>query len=165
MPAIGSVHKSILNYGDATRESSSMTVYNGAITAISIGGFLTNLAALEDATDAIVLGTRRKTTWVGDDTTVTNAWPTNPAAQRESKLLVDYQDDTTEKPYQLTIPSIDFSKLVFVPLGGDAVLFSGADANADIVDWVTAFEAIGRAPDNDTHTVTVTGMRYVGRNT
>lgn len=165
MPAIGSVHKSILTYGDATRETSSLTVFNGDITAVSIGGFLTNLSALESATDGITLGTRRKSSWVGDDTTVTNSWPSDPAAQRESKLLVQYMDDTTEKPYTLTIPTVDFSKLVFVPLGGDAVLFSGADATTEIKAWVTAFEAIGRAPDDDTHTVTVTGMRYVGRNT
>lgn len=165
MPAIGSVHKSILTYGDATHESSALTVFNGDITAVSIAGFLTNLTALQTATDAVTLGTRRKTAWVGDDTTVTNAWPTDPAAQRESKLLVQYQDDTTEKPYTLTIPTVDFSVLVFVPLGGDAVLFSGADASDEIKAWVTAFETIGRAPDDDTHTVTVTGMRYVGRNT
>lgn len=164
MPEIGSVHKSILTYRDATEETSPMTVYNGAITAISIGGFLTNLTALQTATDAITLGVRAKTSWVGDDTTVSNAVPSNPAAQRESKLLVKYQDDTNEKPYTLTIPTVDFSKLVFVPGGGDAVLFTGDDANADIKAWVTAFEAIGRAPDDDTHTVTVTGMRYVGRN-
>lgn len=165
MPAIGSVHKSILTYGDATQETSGMTVFNGDITAVSIGGFLTNLAALEAATDGITLGIRRKSSWVGDDTTVSNSWPTNPAAQRESKLLVNYQDDVTEKGYILTVPTVDFSVLVFVPLGGDAVLFSGADASAAIKAWVTAFEAIGRAPDDDTHTVTVTGMRYVGRNT
>jgi hypothetical protein len=165
MPAIGSVHKSILTYGDATQESSNLTVYNGAITAVSIGGFLTALAALETASDAITLGTRRKSAWVGDDTVVTNAWPSDPAAQRESKLLVQYQDDTTEKPYTLTVPTVDFSVLVFVPNGGDAVLFSGDDASDEIKAWVTAFEAIGRAPDDDTHTVTVTGMRYVGRNT
>lgn len=165
MPKIGSVHKSALQYGDATHETSDLTVFNQPITALTIGDFLTGLGNLEDATDAITLGVRRQTKWIGDITTVTNAWPTNPAAQRESKLLVDYWDNTTEKMYQLTIPTIDFSKLVFVPLGGDAVLFSGADASAEIKAWVTAFESFGRAPDDDTHHVTVKGMRYVGRNT
>jgi len=165
MPAIGSVHKTVLSYGDATEESSSLTVFNGAVTAVSIGGYLTNVSDLQAKTDAITLGVRRKNTLIMDDTTVSNDWPTDPAAQRESKLLVNYRDTTTQKPYTLTIPTIDFSKLVFVPLAGDAVLFSGADANADIVAWVTSFETIARAPDNDTHTVEVTGMRYVGRNT
>jgi len=151
MPAIGSVHKSIIGVGDATQETSSLTVYNQAVTALTIGSFLTGLAALEAATEDIILGTHRKTQWIGDDTTITNAWPTDPAAQRESKLLVNYWDNTTEKMFQLTIPTIDFSKLVFVPLGGDAVLFEGTDANADIVAWVAAFESFGRSPDDATH--------------
>ena len=93
------------------------------------------------------------------------AFPTERAAQRESKLLVYYRDTVNQKPYTITIPTIDFQKLNFVPLAGDAVQFSGAAANSDIVAWVTSFESIARAPDNDQHAVEVTGMRYVGRNT
>ena len=165
MPAIGSVHKSIIGVGDATQETSSLTVYNQAVTALTIGSFLTGLGTLETATEGIILGTHRKTQWIGDDTIITNSWPSNPAAQRESKLLVDYWDNTTEKMFQLTVPTIDFSKLVFVPLGGDAVLFSGAAASTEIKAWVTAFESFGRSPDDATHNVTVKAMRYVGRNT
>lgn len=165
MPAIGSVHKSSIQLGDATHETSDLTVFNQAVTALTIGSFLTGLGNLETATEDITLGTHRQTKWIGDLTTLTNAWPTDPAAQREAKLLVDYWDNTTEKMYQLTIPTIDFSKLVFVPLGGDAVLFSGADASTEIKAWVTAFESFGRSPDSDTHNVTVKGMRFVGRNT
>jgi len=165
MPAIGSVHKSTIKYGDATQENSTMEIYNAPITALNIAAFLADFGDLQTATDAITLGTRRQQSWIGDLTTVSNAYPTNPAAQRESKLFVQYQDDTTEKQYTMTVPTVDFSKLVFVPLGGDAVQFSGASANADIVAWVTAFETIARSPDDDTHTVTVVGMRYVGRNT
>jgi len=165
MPAIGSVHKSTIKYGDATGENSTMEIYNAPITALNIAAFLADFGDLQTATDAITLGTRRQQSWIGDLTTVSNAYPTNPAAQRESKLLVNYMDNTTEKPYTMTIPTVDFSKLVFVPLGGDAVQFEGAAANADIVAWVAAFETLARSPDNDTHNVTVTGMRYVGRNT
>jgi len=165
MPAIGTVHKSIIGVGDATQETSSLTVYNQAITALTIGSFLTGLGDLEDATEAIILGTHRKTQWIGDDTTITNAWPTDQAAQRESKLLVEYWDNTTEKMFQLTVPTIDFSVLVFVPNGGDAVVFEGAGASAEILAWVTAFESFARSPENDTHNVTVKAMRYVGRNT
>lgn len=165
MPAIGSVHVATLKYGDATEENSTMEVFVGPITALSLPGFLTQFGDFQTKTDAIVLGTRRAQSWIGDRTTVTNAYPTNPAAQRESKLLVQYQDATTEKPYTLTIPTIDYSKLVFIPGGGDAVIFSGAAANADIAAWVTSFEAMAKAPDDPTHGVTVVGMRFVGRNT
>lgn len=165
MAEIGSVHKSILTYGDVTEESSNLTIYNDAITALSIGGFLTNLSALETATDNITIGLRRKTSWVGDETTITNAWPTDKAAQRESKLLVTYWDVTTEKEYNLTVPTVDFDTLNFVPGGGDSVQFEEPGASTAIVNWVTAFEAIASPPDQPTHNVAVRKMRFVGRNT
>jgi hypothetical protein len=165
MPAIGSTHKSLIKYRDATAETSTMTVFNEALTIANLDAFLALFGTLQDATDAITLGVRASQSWIGDDTTVSNAVPSNPAAQRESKLLVQYQDAVNEKPYTLTIPTVDFSTLVFVPLGGDAVQFAGASASTAIKNWVTAFEAIAKAPDDDTHAVVVTGMRYVGRNT
>jgi hypothetical protein len=165
MPPIGSVHKARIVYGDATEETSAMEVYTGAITAVSIGGFLTNFGTLQTATDAITLGTRRQQSWIGDLTTVSNEWPTDKAAQRESKLLVTYRDTVTEEEFILTIPTVDFDKLNFVPGGGDAVQFEAPGAHADIVAWVSAFEGIGRTPRSDQNAVEVVGMRYVGRNT
>jgi len=165
MPAIGSVHKVGIKYGDATQENSTFEVFMAGITALTLPTFLTQFGNLQTATDGITLGIRRQQFWTGDLTTVSNAYPTDPAAQRESKLLVQYQDDTTEKLYTLTVPTVDFSTLRFVPLAGDAVLFSGADASDEIKAWVTAFETLARSPDDSTHTVSVIGMRYVGRNT
>jgi len=103
----------LLDYSD---EKSTVSVHNGAITAVSIAGFLTQLGALRDAIDGITLGTLQKEKWVGDDTVVTNAWPTDPAAQREAKLLVTYMDTTTEKEYTLTVPTVDFSVLISCPV-------------------------------------------------
>ena len=164
MPPLGSQHKVSITYGDATEETSAMALNVGAITAVSIGGFLTNFGALQTASDAITLGVRRKQQWVGDDTTVSNEWPTDPAAQREAKLEVTYMDDVTEEEFRMTVPTIDFSKLVFVPGGGDAVQFKAPAASAEIIAWVTAFEAIARTPRSDANSVTVTGMRFVGVN-
>lgn len=165
MPAIGSVHKTSIDYGDVTHEVGSFTMFTGAVTAVSIGGFLTALGAIQTATDGITLGTRRKQSWTGDLSTISNAWPTDRSAQRESKLLVQYQDDVTEKPYTLTIPTIDYSKLNFIAGGGDNVAFQAPLASAEIIAWVTAFEALGRSPDNDLNAVSVIGMRFVGSNT
>lgn len=165
MPPLGSSHKSRIVYGDVTEETSAVEIYNGAITAVSIGGFLTQFGTFQTATDAITLGTRRQQAWIGDLTIVSNAWPTDKAAQRESKLLVDYRDTVTEEVFQLTIPTIDFDVLNFVPGGGDAVLFAGAGASAAIIAWVTAFEAMARTPRSDANAVEVVAMRYVGRNT
>lgn len=164
MPAIGNEHIVRMGYGDVTEEMGFFETNVGPITALSIGGFLTELADYETKTDTILLGLRRRESWIGDRTVITNAWPTDKAAQREAKLLVQYQDDTTEEPFTLTLPTIDFTKLNFVPGGGDAVLFAGAGANTDIVAWVTSFETIARSPRNAANTVTVTGMRFVGVN-
>jgi len=165
MPALGSVHKASIRLGDVSHESSSMEVYTGAVTAVSIGGFLSDLGDLQVATAALTIGTVRQQSWTGDLTTVSNDWPTDPAAHRENKLLVTYQDTVTEEPFTLTIPTIDFTKLVFIPFAGDNVYFEGANASAELAAWTAAFEAIGRAPNNDQHTIEVISARYVGRNT
>jgi len=164
MPPIGSVHKSRITYGDVSQESSNVEVYNGAITAVSLPGFLTQFGAFQTATDAITLGTRRSQAWIGDLTTVSNDWPTDKYAHRENKLLVTYRDTVTEEEFILTIPTIDGSKLNYVPGGGDAVQFEGEGASSEIVSWVAAFEAFGRTPRSDANAVEVTGMRFVGRN-
>ena len=164
MPALGGTQQFNLSYRDATGEIGSMKVYFDEITVLSLPGLLTNLGDFSSATDAITLGVRAKESW-GEVTVVSNDVPTNPAAQREAKLLVQYQGVTTEKPYTLTIPSIDFSVLVFLPGGGDAVAYTSANgASAAIIAWVEAFEALASAPDNESENVVVTGMRFVGRN-
>lgn len=165
MPALGSVHKSRVLFGDVSHETSATEVFTGAVTAVSIGGFLTNLTALQNALAGMTIGTLRQQSWIGDLTTVSNAWPTDPAAHRENKLLITYQDDTTEQNYTLTIPTIDFTKLVFIPEAGDAVYFKGANASAELAAFTTAFETIARSPDNDQNSVVIIGARYVGRNT
>lgn len=163
MPPIGSQHVAGLGYRDATGEVGSVEIQIGAITAVSIAGFLTQFGDFQTKTDAILLGTRARQYWTGDRTVVSNAKPTDPAAQREAKLEVDYMDSVTEEIWTITLPTIDFSKLNFVPNGGDAVIFSGAGANADIAAWVTSFEALAKAPRTG-NAVTVVGMRFVGVN-
>lgn len=164
MPALGGTQQYKLSYRDSTGELGTMTVFFNEITAVSLPGLLTNLGDFASATDAITLGQRAREQW-GEVTIVSNAIPSNPAAQREAKLLVQYQGATTQKPYTLTIPSVDFSKLVFLPGGGDAVAFTSANgASAEILAWVTAFETLASAPDDESEGVVVTGMRFVGRN-
>lgn len=164
MPALGGRQPASYTLTDATGEKSTVRLYTGEITAVSLPGLLSDLGALESAIAGLTLGVIHKRSW-GEETIVSNALPNDNAAQRESKLLVQYQGDTTEKPYTLTIPTIDFDQLVFLPGGGDAVAFTAANgASQAVQDFVAAFEAVARAPDDDTETVTITGMRYVGRN-
>lgn len=156
-------HYSVLTIGDFSREKSSLKVYNGAITAVSIAGFLTDLAALEAATAGLILGVHQDTMWVGDKTQVSAAWPTDPDAQRERKALVVYEGATTHDVFTLTIPAV---RTKTGP--GVSLLLAGTDqfdlAAALVSAWVTAFETLGRSPNDDTEAVNVLNIRLVGRN-
>jgi len=164
MPAIGGRQKLSLSIRDATGEIGTTALYFGEITAVSLPGLLTELGAYRTAVEGVTIGTVAREAW-GEETVISNATPSEASAQRECKLLVQYQGVTTEKPYTLTIPTVDFEVLNFVPGGGDAIIFQGAGASSEILAWVTAFQSLARTPDDEAELVTVTGMRYVGRNT
>lgn len=163
MPAIGGFQTYDISLRDATNELTTHSIYTDEITSVSLPGFLTQLGAYNTALLGITNGVLAKNRW-GETNIVSNAIPTDKSAQRESKLLVQYQGVTTEKPYTLTIGTVDFSVLNFIPGGGDAIIFEGAGASAAIVAWVTAFENLASAPDDEAENVVVVGMRFVGRN-
>jgi len=147
----------LLDYSD---ERSSTSIHVGDITAVSLPGFLTEFGALRTAIEGITLGVVSKESWVGDDTTLSNTPPSDPNAQREVKWLVRYTGDTTDKLYSLEIATAELA-------GGH--LLAGSDmadlAETDMAAFVTAFEDIARTPDDDTETVTVQSIQFVGRNT
>lgn len=151
-------HKAIFSWRDYSREVSTSTVYHGAITALNIGAFLTEYGALKNAMDAISLGTLAKEMIVLDETVLTADSPTNVFAQRELKWLVRYKGNTNEAVYTLTIPCAD-------PAGR---LLPGQDmadlTQTEMAAFVTAFEQLAKAPDNDTESVTVLSIELVGRN-
>jgi hypothetical protein len=142
---------------DYSEEKSSFRFNIGAITAISLPGFLTNFGALRTALGGIILGTVNKEAWVGDSTVLSNVPPADSNAQVELKFLLSYEGDTTKKVFRNEIPTPDTSKVI---AGTDQVDM----ADTDIAAYVTAFETIARSPDSDTETVTVLDMRLVGRN-
>jgi hypothetical protein len=151
-------HVSIYTLLDYSGEKSAVRLYNGAVTAVSIGGFLTAFGDLRDAIGDITLGTIHQEQWVGDLTLLSNDLPTNPFAQRELKWLVRYHGDTSNKRFTMEIPTAD-------PTGR---LIPGTDladlTQTEVAAFVTAFEAQARTPDSDTETVTVDEIVLVGRN-
>lgn len=164
MPALGTKGQAQITLRDATGEATTTSIRLANLTAGNFAATATALAAFYAATDAIALGVVAKT-FSGNEEIISNAEASDPAAQRESKLLVTYWDVTTQKYYTLTVGTIDFSLLHFLPGAGDAVAFKTADgAPTEITNWVTAFEAIAKAPDTG-NAVAVINMRYVGRNT
>lgn len=151
-------HYSTFTLLDYSNEKSTVTIHNGAITAGTIAGFLTQFGALRDAIAAITLGTVQKEKWVGDDTVLSNTIPANVFAQRELKALVLYEGDTSQKKFSIEIPTFDPTGRM-IP-GTDLVDLS----NTEVAAFVAAFEAVARTPDSDTETVTVLEIRLVGRN-
>lgn len=144
---------------DFSREKSNFRVFNGPITALTIAGFLDEIDDLRTATDAMINGVIQKEMWVGDDTILSNADPTDETAERERKYLVTYEGDTSHKLFQVAIPTAD------PPAGSRVVGTDQLDlTNATVAAWVNAFEAIARTPDSDAETVTVLSIRIVGRN-
>jgi hypothetical protein len=145
---------SILDYSEET----SRTSFNfGAVTAVSIAGFLTQFGALRTALGNVILGTIMGEQWVGDRTVLSNVPPSEPSAQVELKWLVSYEGDTSKKKFRYELPTPDTSKLI--PGTDKADL-----ADTDIAAYITAVEAIARTPDDDTETITVLDMTLVGRN-
>lgn len=149
------------NFLDVTGETSTFEIPMGAITAVSLPGFLTDFGALRTALDAVTLGTIRKESWVGDDTLLSEVLPTSPFAQRELAFRVYMIGDAGSPEFHRTIPTADLDAVTFVPGAGDFIQI----ADGGVIEaLVTAIEQIARHPNDDQETVTVTKIRVVGRN-
>jgi hypothetical protein len=162
MPALGGRQFAQYSFRDHTGETGSFRFYTGEITAVSIAGLLTALGTLQTALDALTLGVRAKQSW-GEETIVSNDTPADQTAQREMVLRVSYRGATTQAPYTAYIPTVDPTKLNFVAGGGDAVIFSGGGASAEVAAFVAAFEAVAKSPDDETEAVEITELRFVGQ--
>jgi len=162
MPAIGTRQPIGIQLLDYSGERKSIqNLFSGEITAISIAGFLSDLADLETAIAAVTLGTMAKTSW-GAETVVSNTRPTDKDAQIETEMLVYLQDATTEAPFSFRIPTVDYTAFNYAdPPAGDSVIIAGAGATAATTALVAAIEAIARSPFNDANLVEVLGMKVV----
>lgn len=153
-------HYTVTTIRDRSRELSRVKVYNGAITAASLPGFLTEYGALKTALAGITLGVVAKDQWVGDATDLDDSVPTDPFAQREIGLRVHYVGNTNNKSYFITVAAPKLASLTYIGNTDEVLLADGSIMAA----FVTAFETIARSPDDDTETVTVTKAEVVGRN-
>jgi len=145
---------SVLDYSE---ESSSTNFSIGAITAVSLPGFLTQFGSWKTALGNIILGTVSKDRWVGDATDISNTPPATANAQIELKWLVSYEGATTKKKFRQELPTADPSKTI---AGTDKADMT----DADIAAYVTAFEAVAKSPDDDAEGVNVLDISLVGRN-
>lgn len=111
------------------------------------------------------MGSMHKEQWIGDDTVLEQDRPTSNWAQRENKILVTYQGDTSLKLFTIEIPTANLDVLTLSEDSDAIVLVDGdGETPGPMEAFVTAFETIARSPDSDEETVTVLRARYVGRN-
>ena len=145
----------ILDYSES---KSSFAFSFGAITALSLPGFLTNFGVLRTALKNIIVGTVSRERWIGDETVLSNVPPSDPNATRELKWLVDYETNGGDyHPWSVTIACPDTSLL-----GANSDWADYSDPS--IAAFITAFESLVKSPLDPVSTVTVTRMQIVGRN-
>lgn len=169
----GTYHQSLISWWDKSLEQGRLEVFGAVVTATIVSAAVVNFtaqatlfAALVTAANDMVLGTLRSARWVNES--ITNAFPIqddiDQGATRELKLLVQYIDNTSQKRYTATLPTLDLTKVTYLPQAGDFVAITTEQgASAEVVAFVAAFEgyAVASATGN---AVTVVGLKVVGRN-
>jgi len=152
-------HYSVFQFRDFGTETSNVKIFNGAITAASLPGFLTAFGAMRAALEGITLGIASQEMWVGDITVLSAAAPANQEAQREKKWLGRYHDTVTQKKYTFEVPTADLTA-VALQAGSDYADLAAAPMST----FKTNFDAFARCPDSDVNAVVLDSMQFVGRN-
>lgn len=149
--------RTTITFTDNSNEDSTVTYQAPTLTAANFDAQATLAGALSVATNALSLGHLSKRT-IAQDPIDDPGIATDVYAQRELKWRVSYQGDTSGKTFQVEIPC--------------ALLTDNLVPNTDLADitstswanFITAFEAYARTPDDPTETVTFLSARLVGRN-
>lgn len=166
----GTYHPSEISYWDKSQEVGRIEVFGAVVTAtiddtdvVNFDAQSTLWSAFVTKANAMALGLVRSTRWVNE--IIVNANPAkediNQGALREVKLQVKYIDNTTQKAYTVSLPTLDLSKVTYLPLVGDDAV--ALDTPTAMADFVTAFEAFVVAPDTG-NPVTVREASVIGRN-
>lgn len=150
--------KYAITYLDYSVEKSPFQITTITPTAANHDTWKSNMAALKTALADITLGVAQQEVQTALVDVLDNTPPTNALAQRESKWLVTYKGNTSEKLFRSEIPTADIVGHL-LPASDEADL-----TEADMAAFVSAFETVARSPDNGTEACTVLSVRFVGRN-
>lgn len=157
---------------DRSAEKSNVGITIGTVTAITLPGYLTSTGAFKTATEAIMLGTVAKDELKAFSNQLSTTVPSSPWANRETKFLVRYRDNTEyfDAPTN-SIQNEGFGRIhnLEIPcakLDLTGLLLPNSDfvnlAQTQIAAWITAFEAVALSPSNGA--VKVVSIEIVGRN-
>lgn len=139
---------------DHDRETGTMTIRTGDVTAVSLPGLLTQVGTLRAAIEGITEGVVSKESLSVFQTPLANEPPASESAQVERVWVVQYEDNTAyfddpvnaipnegyKRKFTLTIPTADYEGHL-LPNTDQADL-----SDPDIEAFVDAFEATARSP-------------------
>lgn len=161
-----------LGIKDFSKENSSSSIHVGGVTAVSLPGLLTDIAAYKAAVDAMIVGVIRYDQLTAFKTPISALLPASAQAQRERKFLITYTDNLPffDDPvnaipnagfgqiFNFEIGTADFSLSALFPTNTDEVSLT----QTQIAAFKTAFEQLARSPYGGT--VTLLAVTGVGRN-
>lgn len=157
-----------MTFGDAGAEMSNIAGSSAVIDDENVETETALFDTFRGRVEALALGDPVKRVFIN---TVEQGFtrPTN-GANRETKLLVQYQHLTSGKRYTMTLPTLNPTIPVYVD-NINAKDVVRMDTPAAISNFVTAFNAFVKAPDiplamveDFGNTVVVVGLKVVGRN-
>lgn len=160
-------------FEDYSKEKGTMTVNIGPLTAANFTAKRDALDDLKAALGGMTLGEIRKTS-ITEQFSESTATVTDKDAQRETKWLVTYRDETQFLDAGNTINNVGFGNLYTVEIPtADRSLLTGNSDNLDIDPatrsaavgaFITAFEALQNSPTGGNE-CKVVGIKHVGRST
>lgn len=169
----GTYHPASITWWDKSKELSSLRVYGRVVTATYVDPAVVNFtaqsvlwASLVDAATDLVYGLQRSALWVNE--VIINANPAqediNQLANRETKLLIQSIDATTQKRMTATLPTVNLSLVTYLPQAKDFVAITEAQgAGEEVVDFVAAYQLYAVNPETN-NALEVIGLKVVGRN-
>lgn len=142
-----SVHCSLGFVDKATQPSTfefyaSTTALLAYVTAPAAAGSIRNLF---DAAEAMTLLNKRSENATRTDFTFPTVYPTDDQAYRSSKLLITWQDVTTGKFGQSTIPGRDPASYNTYPRSKDVILTVAEGGTAETEAFMNAFNNAARS--------------------
>lgn len=155
MPEFGEL---TLSYIDRANKTSTQRVQGIVLTASNIAAQQTEASALITATNAMSLGTFKRSSIGNVDAANAPTPPTSVNANRGSKFAVTYVDSGG---YYFTtqVPVADFAAATYLPNTEDVDL--SISPTTAVVNYVAAFQAY--VISTRSNPVTITKIRAIGR--
>lgn len=150
--------RATLTFTDYSNENSSVGVTTEDLTAGNFAGQETESAAFAVAAGALSIGVLVKRQ-IAAIPLNSPAIATNPFAQRELKWHIDYVGANSGKSFEIEIPCANLT----------AALLNGNTDQADLgaalwTNFITAFNAYVKSPDDPTEAAVFVNAYVVGRN-